>query len=130
MQDKIRVLLVEDIPLAAKMAKLVLDDMGCVVDVAANGRDAVSCADKPYDLILMDIGLPDIDGYTTTETIRQKKTPEKKNPKIVALTAHDAKDMRDHSKRAGMNDYLVKPLTTVTCEELFRKHNICFVKNE
>lgn len=124
MNCKLRVLLVEDTPISAKMAEMVLSDFGCTVDIVFNGKDAITQFKNQYDVIFVDIGLPDIDGYTVTETIRQKYTDELTNPVIIALTAHRAKEMHYQSKRSGMDDFIVKPLTASDCTKLFKKHNL------
>jgi CheY-like chemotaxis protein len=124
MENNLRVLVVEDLNMAAKVAGMVLKEVGCaVVDFAVNGKEAIEKSKNGYDLILMDIGLPDMDGYTVTETIRSmEKKPARVT--IVALTAHAADEMQDHGERSGMDDFLEKPLTVDKCHYLFERYKL------
>ena len=102
-----RVLLVEDNPINALLARKLLEREGCAVEQAGTGQAAIDAsATQVYDLILMDRRLPDIDGLTATRTIREagSTTP------IVALTADAFEDDRRACLEAGMNDFLTKPL--------------------
>lgn len=101
-----RVLLVEDYQLAAKIADYILRSLDCEVDIAKNGEQALDKAiSGEYDLILMDLGLPDRDGYEVTKIIRQTK-----NTPVYALTAHTDQGHKDLAVEAGMNGFLIKPL--------------------
>ncbi len=87
-----------------------------------------------YDLILMDIGLPDIDGHQTTRLIRVQELPEKFHIPIVALTAHAADEDRKKCIESGMNAVYSKPLTEEHCAALikdlfFLKKNSILIKN-
>src|SRR5262245_19206481 len=85
--SKSRILLVEDSGVAAYVAKSILSRLNCVVEIAEEGQTAVRlAAEKPFHLIFMDIGLPDIDGYQATRRIRLNEL--NKHTPIVALTAH------------------------------------------
>ena len=100
-------LLVEDNPINALLARKLLEREGCAVEQAGTGQAAIDAsATQVYDLILMDRRLPDIDGLTATRTIREagSTTP------IVALTADAFEDDRRACLEAGMNDFLTKPL--------------------
>jgi CheY-like chemotaxis protein len=102
-----RVLLVEDNPVNALLARALLTREGCAVDRAGGGREALeAAAQAPYDLILMDLRLPDLDGLAVTRTLRSLgvKTP------IVALTANSFEEDRQACLAAGMDDFLTKPL--------------------
>lgn len=107
-----KILVVEDHPLASRTAKLILSGLGHEVDIAGDGKSAVEMANKSnYDLIFMDIGLPDgMDGFMTTIEIR-KITAYAKTP-IVALTAHRTPEHEKKSSEVGMNGFLSKPLTS------------------
>lgn len=102
-----KVLLVEDYQLAAKIADYILRSLDCQVDIAKNGEQALEKAMAgEYDLILMDLGLPDKDGYEVTKMIRKAKN----NTPVYALTAHTDQGHKDMALEAGMNGFLIKPL--------------------
>ena len=103
-----RVLLAEDNPINALLARSLLEREGCTVDRVANGHDALAAsAGVPYDLILMDLRMPGLDGRETTAALRARgcRTP------IVALTADAFEEDRRACLEAGMDDFLVKPLS-------------------
>lgn len=105
-----RILLVDDNAVNQKVAVYLLQRMGCRVDVAGNGREAVSMAKRfPYDAILMDCCMPEMDGIEATRQIRSSESPCRRTP-IVALTADVLHDTRQECLNAGMDDYLAKPL--------------------
>lgn len=112
-EQNIRVLLVEDNRIAQLAVRLNLQQLKCTVDIAATGEEAVNFAsENVYDLILMDIGLiGDLDGFAVSKLIRQQCQKNIETP-IIALTAHAGEDYRKLSVEAGMNGYLVKPLSS------------------
>lgn len=123
-----RILLVEDTPIAQKAARLKLQSIGAAVDVAPSGRDALDMATKKsYDLIYMDIGLPDINGYIVTERIRQYEQQNNlAETPIIALTAHVDDKGEKKCYDAGMNFVIHKPLLSDYAERLIER----FVKNK
>ncbi|HZX16951.1 MAG TPA: response regulator [Pseudomonas sp.] len=103
-----RVLLVEDNPVNQLVAKGMLGKLGCEVLLANHGGEALSLLEtQVVDLILMDCNMPVMDGYETTQRIRQK-TKFAELP-IIALTANALSDERERCRAAGMDDYLAKP---------------------
>jgi len=106
-------LLVEDNKLAQKMAVIALKPLSCEIHTADTGAEAIAqFKAHSYDLIFMDLGLPDMDGYTVTETIRRLEEKRRIHTPIVALTAHTEDEFRESAKKSGMDDFLSKPLTT------------------
>ena len=104
-----RILLAEDNIINQKVAVGLLNNIGYKADVANNGLEVLAAlALKPYDLILMDCQMPELDGYETTQRIRA--TPEYANLRIVAMTANAMRGESEKCIDAGMNDYLSKPV--------------------
>ena len=104
-----RVLLAEDNEINQQVARELLEAAGLVVDIAANGREAVHLArTRPYDIVLMDIQMPVLDGIAATRELRAE-TRFAALP-ILAMTAHAMAGDRDRSLEAGMNDHVVKPI--------------------
>ena len=109
------VLIAEDNIVSQDVAVGMLESVGCRVDVAGDGREAIARADDTaYDLILMDCRMPGIDGYEATATIRAGEGPNARTP-IVALTANVMQGDRERCLEVGMDDYLAKP---VRCDDL------------
>ncbi|QBG37481.1 response regulator [Litorilituus sediminis] len=111
-----RLLLVEDNRINQEVARHVLAEFGITPDVAADGVEAIeslklSCADTPYDLILMDCQMPHMDGYQTTKAIRQGDAGKaNQDIIIIAMTANAMKGDKQKCLNAGMTDYLTKPI--------------------
>ena len=104
----IKVLVVEDIALNQLLMKTLLDDFGFERDIAANGRMAIEkLKTKSYDIILMDLQMPEMNGFEATEYIRNKMNS---NIPIIALTADVTTVDLAKCKAVGMNDYLAKPI--------------------
>ncbi|MFN3189556.1 MAG: PAS domain-containing protein [Aureliella sp.] len=106
-----QVLLVEDSPISQTVLRDMLEGLGHRVEVVSNGRDAVdACAAKLYDLVLMDIQMPDLDGLEATRQIRSAEEGVGRRQKICALTAHATSSDRIQCEEAGMEGFLVKPI--------------------
>jgi CheY-like chemotaxis protein len=105
----LRILLAEDNPVNRKLALRLLERMGYSADVATNGVEAVDAAGGGgYDLVLMDVQMPEMDGLEATRRIRA--THHDGQPRIVAMTANALSEDRDACLAAGMDDYLSKPI--------------------
>jgi two-component system, sensor histidine kinase and response regulator len=104
-----RVLLVEDNEANRELASELLSDLGILVTIAVNGREGVDrVISEPFDLVLMDIQMPVMDGLTATNLIRADDRFS--NLPILAMTAHAMSGDRDRSLNAGMNDHITKPI--------------------
>ncbi len=114
-QDKIAKkygLIVEDEPIAALVAKTLFIEQGCEMDIAENGTTAINQAQKhQYDFILMDIGLPDINGFEVTKNIRLIEGNTHYRAFIAGLTAHVDVERKQQALEAGIDLILTKPLT-------------------
>ncbi|HWA14854.1 MAG TPA: response regulator, partial [Gemmatimonadales bacterium] len=118
-----RVLLAEDNAINQKVAILMLERLGCRVDVAGNGIEAVDLSARlPYDLIFLDCQMPEMDGYTAARAIREREAGNGRIP-IVALTANAMESDRDECLAAGMDDYLSKPVAMAALANMLRKYD-------
>ncbi|MDH3601690.1 MAG: response regulator, partial [Candidatus Tectomicrobia bacterium] len=108
-----QVLLAEDSPVNQEVATGMIGMIGCRVEVASNGREALAAlARTTYDLILMDCQMPELDGFQTTQAIREIEASAGQKPiPIIALTAHAMEGDREACLDVGMDDYLSKPFS-------------------
>jgi len=114
----LHVLVAEDNPINQKTALAILDHLGCTADLAENGSIAVAKAKaNSYDLILMDISMPFLDGYEATRNIREHGS----ELPIIALTANAINGERENCLRAGMNAYITKPYDADTLAAAIRQ---------
>ena len=105
----LRILLAEDNAVNQKLALRVLEQMGYRADVASNGIEAVESIERQiYDVILMDVQMPEMDGLDATRNIR--KLAQVTQPHIIAMTANAMEGDREMCIAAGMNDYVSKPI--------------------
>jgi signal transduction histidine kinase/ActR/RegA family two-component response regulator len=110
--DGVRVLLVEDNPVNQKVAIRMLQKLGCVVELAENGQQALEKLERAsYDIVLMDMQMPVMDGLTATRLLRQREQQTGHHQVVIALTANAMQTDRELCLEAGMDDYLSKPLT-------------------
>jgi len=106
----LRILLVEDNAVNQKLALRLLSQMGYRADVAANGLEAIQAVERqPYDVILMDVQMPEMDGLEATRQICAR-WPGIKHPRIIAMTASAMQGDREACLEAGMDDYVSKPI--------------------
>lgn len=107
---QLRILLVEDNPANQKLATYILEDRGHLVDIAGDGQEAVYWTEKNhYDVILMDVQMPGMDGLEATAAVRKREGGKPRVP-IIAMTAHAMKGDRERCLAAGMDGYLSKPV--------------------
>jgi CheY-like chemotaxis protein len=117
------VLVVEDTPMNQQLAQWTLEKLGCTVDIAANGKMAIEkIRAKAYDLILMDLQMPDMDGISATYEIRRIEVTEAlQMTPIVAMTAHVLDEDRALARKAGMQDFLIKPVSASEFQRVLNK---------
>lgn len=109
-QHPLKILLVEDHVINQRIIRLMLQRMGYEAEVANNGKEALAALRlQAYDVVLMDVQMPEMDGLTATAHIYEEWT-EDNRPRIIALTASGMSGCRDRSIAAGVDDYLTKPL--------------------
>jgi CheY-like chemotaxis protein len=105
-----------------KVALRFLDRMGYRADAVANGLEAVTTLEnRRYDLVLMDVQMPEMDGYEATRQIRAR-LPAGRQPKIIALTANAMQGDRELAFAAGMDDYISKPVKMHEIADAIRRH--------
>ena len=118
------ILLAEDNDLNAEIAQFILEDMGLMVDRVEDGVQCVSRIEqKPagtYDLILMDIQMPNMDGYKATEVIRDLADKSKANIPIIAMTANAFEEDRKKALAKGMNGHIAKPVDIEKMREILQ----------
>jgi len=106
----LKILVAEDNVVNQKVAQRILERMGYRVDVVSNGYEAVEVVKKiPYDLIFMDLLMPEMDGFTASKIIREKCNTGN-CPKIIAMTANAMKEDKDKCLAAGLDDFISKPI--------------------
>jgi two-component system sensor histidine kinase/response regulator len=118
-----RILVVEDNEINQQIAYELLRSEGAEVDPAVNGRDAIeklAMASSPYDVVLMDVQMPEMDGYEATRRMRAEKWG--KDIPIVAMTAHALNEERQKALEAGMDDHISKPIDPEAMFETIRKY--------
>ncbi len=128
--DKLRVLLAEDNILNQKVAQGMLRKMGLHADTVGNGAEAVKALElAPYDLVLMDVQMPEMDGMEATRIIRDSGSDVLNNKvPIIAMTAHALKGDRERFIEAGMDDYISKPVSMPKLHELIVRWNTNIIK--
>ncbi|MBE7173910.1 MAG: response regulator [Williamsia sp.] len=120
---KRKILVAEDIELNQQIVKHIIQSWGCEVTIATNGAQALHCITRNnYDLVLMDIQMPEMDGIQATLQIRSLPDKTKASIPIIAFTAHSLKEDSAKYLAAGMNDYLSKPFVEEKLYEMIAKY--------
>ena len=119
-----RILLAEDNAVNQKVALKILERLGYRADVVGDGKEALAALERiPYDLVLMDVQMPEMDGFEATRAIRDGRAKVlDRNVPIIAMTAHAMKGDRERCLEAGMDDYIGKPVTPTAVKEILDKY--------
>jgi signal transduction histidine kinase/CheY-like chemotaxis protein len=118
-----RVLVAEDNVVNQRVAVRLLETLGCRVDVAASGVEAIKMLEaRVYDLVLMDCQMPEMDGYEATREIRRRESRAGGRTTIVAMTAHALAGDREKCVEAGMDDFVTKPVRRETLADVIDRH--------
>ncbi|MBD2435513.1 response regulator [Nostoc sp. FACHB-110] len=125
----LKILLVEDVLVNQKIALKMLERLGFRADVANNGREALEALQRQlYDVVLMDIQMPEMDGWETTVRIRQEFSLHAQ-PWIIAMTAHARAEDRQECLKVGMDDYVSKPIRLEALEAVLKKYDMQQYRN-
>lgn len=119
----LKILAAEDNSMNQKLIRKMLEKDGHSVTIVDNGRDAVHAAlEQDFDIILMDVEMPELDGYEATRIIRNSEKERDRHNVIIALTAYAFHGDREKCIAAGMNDYLAKPITRTALAAMLAEH--------
>ena len=117
-----KILLAEDNMINQKVADRLLSKLGYKIDIVGNGLEAFNAAKNiNYDIVLMDVQMPELDGVQATQKIKNEIDKDKQ-PLIIAMTAHALQGDREKYISAGMDDYLSKPIKTEELIEALKKY--------
>ena len=116
------VLVVEDNTVNQKIVLRMLSKLGYRADVAGNGNEAIAAVHRvPYDAVLMDCQMPEMDGFEATSRIRKNEAGAPRHTPIIAMTAHALKGDRERCLKSGMDDYLAKPVKLEALKEILER---------
>ncbi len=117
-----KVLVVDDYAFNIELTTDFLEMMACDIETAISGQEAIEkCKKTVFDIIFMDIQMPEMDGYEAAKKIRSLKNDSAKSI-IIALTANVQEEDRNKCLKSGMNDYTQKPIKGITLEKLIKSH--------
>jgi hypothetical protein len=118
----LRILVADDNEINQVVACKFLQKLGCQVEVARNGREAVeSITRATYDAVLMDCEMPEMNGYEATQEIRRQEHTATRHLPIIALTGHASPEDAEKCRQAGMDDVVTKPITLQTLRETLER---------
>jgi CheY-like chemotaxis protein len=122
--DHLQILLAEDNQVNQMLTVRLLEKRGHSVTVAGNGKEAVTLLEtRAFDVVLMDIQMPEMDGYAATAIIREREKKSGNHLCVIAMTAHAMVGDRQRCLDAGMDDYISKPIRSDELNELLMKHS-------
>jgi two-component system sensor histidine kinase/response regulator len=117
-----RILVAEDTTINQLVARRMLERFGCRVDLASNGQEVLDAVQRiPYALVLMDVRMPEMDGFEATAEIRKREAQMGMRTPIIAMTANAMEGDRERCIDAGMDDYLAKPIRLSDVEQVLRR---------
>jgi CheY-like chemotaxis protein len=123
-ESPVRILLAEDNVINQHVARSILHKAGHLIIVASNGREALlALRRQTFDLVLMDVQMPEVDGFEATAAIRENELGTDRRLPIVAMTAHAMKGDRERCLAAGMDGYISKPISAGDLLELVDKYS-------
>jgi two-component system sensor histidine kinase/response regulator len=123
--SSLRVLLAEDNPVNQRLATRLLEKRGHRDVVASNGRQALEALERAsFDLVLMDVQMPEMDGFEATAAIREKEKANGQHLPVIAVTAHAMKGDRERCLAAGMDGYLAKPIRQQELDDLLQSYTV------
>ena len=118
----LRILLTDDVPMNQMVAARLLEKQGHLVRVASSGREALAALEREgFDVALLDVEMPDMDGFETTAAIRAREKATGNHLPIVATTAHAMAGDRERCLKAGMDGYLSKPIDAARMAQEIRR---------
>jgi CheY-like chemotaxis protein len=121
----LRILVAEDNPVNQRLVVRLLEKRGHRVVVAGNGREALDALAKDtFDVVFMDVQMPEMDGIEATVGIRKQETGTSRHQIVIALTAHAMKGDREQYLAAGMDDYLSKPIRPQELDAILEKYSL------
>lgn len=120
--NKLKVLLIEDDAIVRIVHMNFLEELGYEVDIACHGTEALTMVDNPYDLILMDMGLPDILGTEVVKEFRRRLTKEKRTP-IIALTGYSSESSKLDFLASGIDEVIIKPVFFEQLEQILLQYH-------
>ncbi len=123
----LRILLAEDHPVNQMLARRLLEKRGHLVQIAANGREALDALEAavgkdPYDLVLMDVQMPEMDGLEATRALRESERNSSRHQTVIAMTALVMQGDRERCLEAGMDGYLSKPIRPQELDDMLDEH--------
>jgi len=122
--NHLRILLVEDNTVNQVLAVRLLEKRGHTVAVAGNGKEGLAALEKqPFDLVLMDVQMPEMDGFEATAAIREKEKTSGNHLPIIAMTAHAMVGDKERCLEAGMDDYITKPIRVEELSDLLKRYS-------
>lgn len=127
-RDQVRVCIAEDNPINQKIAVAFTNKLGITCEAFSDGLQAVealrrhSSAGQPFHIVLMDVQMPNLDGYDATKMVRKDEDPNVRNVIIIAMTASAIRGDRERCIEAGMNDYLAKPVRFVVLKSMLESY--------